>query len=363
MQNDNDEKIEENICNMLEKILIDEEDFKSVDVMSTVDCTTRKNSQPYNFVRGERQHFSNIEKKPKNILLRVYGDYDSMYEVQRSRLHQQKKFLTISPNKLATQKLLPSIFGEGFHIKECENRESIFSKNGSDVVENFICQKYEELNIEVCERFRGTFSTLITNQNSCRILQNLLSKSDHFSISKLFWEIIREIDSLIVNPYGNYFCQKFYQLLNFDERIAFLIQIRKNIMTISNSNIGTYPLQSIVEKLATSEEMVIISEVFRNELIFNQVSTNPYGVHVIEKMIGCFPEELIFFIYEHVLNNFILLANQSTGLIMVKKVISSARNQLYINRIQFLIINNFNLLIQNPFGNYTLQVALEVNIN
>jgi hypothetical protein len=205
--------------------------------------------------------------------------------------------------------------------------------------------------------------TLIKNQNSCRILQTLLSDADHFSISKIFWEIIPEIDQLIIDPYGNYFCQKFYSFLNFEEKIAFLVHVRKNIIMISNNSIGTYPLQSIIERLATSEEMVMISEVFRNEMIFGQVSNNPFGVHVIEKMISCFPEELILWIYDFILNNFILLANQSTGLIMVKKVISSTRNLVYLNRIQYLLINNFNFLIQNPFGNYTIQVALDVNLN
>jgi hypothetical protein len=97
---------------MLEKILIDEEDFNSLDMKSTIDGTeaTRKNSFPLQFVRGDKQHFSNIERKANNIFENVYGDYESKYEVQRSRLHQKKKFLTISPNKQMTSKFIPSIF-------------------------------------------------------------------------------------------------------------------------------------------------------------------------------------------------------------------------------------------------------------
>jgi hypothetical protein len=192
-------------------------------------------------------------------------------------------------------KLIPDIF-EDTQFDFGSKKSSLFSNNGFDVVEYFINQKYEMMNVEICERFRGYYCILIRNQNSSKIIQNLINKADHFSISKIFWEILPEVDKLIIDPCANYFCQKFYSYIQFEEKLSFLIQLRKTIILISNNSIGTYPLQSIIEKLVSNEEMVMISEVFRNELVFVQVCNNPYGVHVIEKIIACFPDELILFI-------------------------------------------------------------------
>jgi hypothetical protein len=334
------DSIEFNICNMLEKILLDDDESTAFG--------TEVDNNPSEFVRKEKKLFSNIDKNRMDL----HGDltnFENLYEKQRFKIYKHKKFNTTnqnqSPIKGVNEGLIPP---------------KLFTFNDIEVFENFVNEKLDHISEDTYLTLRGNICTLLKNQNSSRILQNCLKKTDPIIIRKLFFEIIPELDSLILNPYGNYFCQKFYSHIQFEEKLIFLNKIRSNIVTIANNAIGTYPLQTIIEKLKTQEEIYIISESFRNKSVLEQVCNDIHGVHVIEKILICFPEEFIFFLFEYILGNFIELCNNPTGLILVKKVIMQAKHPLLIQRVQYLIVNNFNTLIQNAYGNYTIQIALEV---
>jgi hypothetical protein len=79
-------------------------------------------------------------------------------------------------------------------------------------------------------------------------------------------------------------------------------------------------------------------------------------------MIILFNEDEITHIYNTIINNFMLLANNSNGLCVCKKIIIHALNIETIKRIQEQIAENAIVLVQNPYGNYAIQVAFEVKI-
>jgi hypothetical protein len=83
-------------------------------------------------------------------------------------------------------------------------------------------------------------------------------------------------------------------------------------------------------------------------------------VHAIEKIISCFDETLIKSYYDIILDNFQTLANDSYGLGVVKKVIIHAQNPEIKNKTHKLLITHALVLVQNPYGNYALQMAIDV---
>ena len=54
------------------------------------------------------------------------------------------------------------------------------------------------------------------------------------------------------------------------------------------------------------------------------------------------------------------LANNCNGLCVIKKVIIHSSDPVNVNRILQRIVENCLNLVQNPFGNYAIQVALDV---
>ena len=71
-------------------------------------------------------------------------------------------------------------------------------------------------------------------------------------------ELYPNLGELIIDPYANYFCKKFFTYLNQKDRIDFLKNIEKTLIELSSDSIGTYPIQSIIEHLNTKNEKSII---------------------------------------------------------------------------------------------------------
>ena len=206
-------------------------------------------------------------------------------------------------------------------------------------------------------KLRGTFYDLITSQNGSRYMQKVYLNTEPEILEQIFLELLPKISTLMIDPYANYFCQKLYSVLSDDNKIKFLYSIVPEIEIISNSKIGTYPLQSVIEQLKTEKEQTIIMNALSEKIL--SLCQNSQGVHVIEKIIVCFNENIIEEIYTTILANFILLATNPIGLFVCKKLISSSKNSNHLLQIREVICNNSMKLIHNQYGNYTIQVAIE----
>ena len=75
-------------------------------------------------------------------------------------------------------------------------------------------------------------------------------------------------------------------------------------------------------------------------------------------MLICFEREYTGNIISFVVENFILLANNVNGLCLAKKILVSeyqSENFLYL---KLILKENCLSLIENPYGNYALQVVI-----
>jgi hypothetical protein len=91
-----------------------------------------------------------------------------------------------------------------------------------------------------------------------------------------------------------------------------------------------------------------------------KLSFDLYGTHVIEKILEHFNIELLIQVISLICNDFLFIANNPNGLCVVKKVIEVANNTMYFDIVNEQLTKNALLLIQNPYGNYTLQHAFDV---
>ena len=83
-------------------------------------------------------------------------------------------------------------------------------------------KKEECISLENYELLKGKFLKVISSQLGSRILQNYISNSPQEVIVQIFDEIKKHISDLIVDQYGNYFCQKFFTCLPNENRVEFL---------------------------------------------------------------------------------------------------------------------------------------------
>ena len=225
--------------------------------------------------------------------------------------------------------------------------ESLLIKNGY-----FTHQIYNKL--------KGTFIVLMKSQQTSRILQYYLDKTPNDVIHLIFSEFSNQVDTLLLDPYANYFCLKIFYFLNFNDRLIFLKKISPILDVLSVNKIATYPIQCIIEKLISDEEKNIIVNSLKKNLM--KLCFDVYGAHVIEKIIINFDyEKHLDNILNFISDNFLFLSNNSNGLCIVKKTITleyKYKGERF-NKMKNNLKQKALELIQNPYGNYALQTAID----
>jgi len=120
---------------------------------------------------------------------------------------------------------------------------------------------------------------------------------------------------LLVDPYGNYFCQKIFKVLDFDERLVFISKLKDSVEFIGTDQIGAHCFQNLISYLCNVEEKKLMFSVVQDSI--KTIIHDKLGVHIVERLIICFEEILISPLYQHVIDNFVSYSNDATTLCIV----------------------------------------------
>ena len=203
-----------------------------------------------------------------------------------------------------------------------------------------------------------TFIKVIKTQSGSRILQNYLTQTSPSIISSIYELISSYIKTLLFDPYANYFCLKLFYCLSPNERLSYLNHISSSIPNLSINKVATYPIQCIIANLATHQEKEIIMEVINSNI--DKLSFDIYGTHVVEKALICLEPIYTQSTIKIILDNFLMLSSHVNGLCIAKRILLlSTQTGLYRNELIYILNKSCISLIQNPYGNYALQVVIE----
>lgn len=355
--------LEEDLTKLLEKMLL--EDNEAVSEKDEKEKYCKENR----FERQLRKCTSEVGEIKEKVIVgkkcKTSGNYFKDFGKSSSSLGKMSTSSTIpvlpqvfSNNKPYFMQNLVSSSNSNVTPTSGSNPTSIDTIPGDEInsLPKFI-------SFEFYLSLKGKFSYLIQNYNGSLLLQNSLNNTDPRILCLIFNEIENEIPNLICHQYGNYFCQRFYSLLNIQEKVRFLSKIvGKHLLIISANPVGNYPLQSIIEVANSLVEEKIIIDSFRDQSLIEFMATDANASHVLEKILSRFSEDSISFLYKYVLDNFLNLAVNQHGLSLVKKVIIHSQNFVTKKKIQIILIENFTFLVQNVYGNYSIQIAIEVSI-
>ena len=308
----------------------------------------------------EHDMMENIERVLDNVF-----DKDEEKNIHLNKRHSYqipKIFLNdhlLSNNELNknsninNNEMKPNIINENLNS---ENDFRCFLNEYGEKIEKIDYNK-NLIDIEDYNKLKGNFLNLITSQNGSRFMQKIYLNTNYDILKKIFDEISNSISDCMIDPYANYFCQKFFGVLKKEERIIFLKSIIEKIIDISISKIGTYPLQSVIGQLNNENEIEMILNALNGKIL--DLCKNTQGVHVIEKIIICFNEDIIKEIYDVIIENFYQLAINQNGLFVCKKIIYQCKKEENLIRIRDILSKESLNLIYNQYGNYTIQVAVE----
>ena len=291
------------------------------------------NNNPY-FSKNKESNFKGGDNRKKTHIIPDTLHYNSTNYLQDNNNIINNE--TINHNKIINNSV-----NDGF-IYELK---SYLEKNG-------------KIDFYIYYLIKGKFLSVIKNHKGSKLFQKYFkSMIPEEIIHLLYLELSNNLEEFITDAYANYFCKKFFISLNKADRIDFLEKIYNSIVKYSCDSIGTYPIQAIIESLSSNMEKNIIILAIKNHV--EKLVYDNYGAHVLEKIIACFAEEDIPFLYSYISDNFLKLAYNNNGICIIKKILTFTHKVNLHNKIRNIILRNAFELIQHPYGNFVIQVVVE----
>jgi hypothetical protein len=104
-------------------------------------------------------------------------------------------------------------------------------------------------------------------------------------------EIKGDFAILMSDQYGNYFCKEFFKYTSSEQRIKILRAIKNKFFDISGSEVGTHPMQRLVEIANNNEEQEFIIAII-NPLII-ELALHKKASYVLISVLASFPQLLV----------------------------------------------------------------------
>jgi len=167
-----------------------------------------------------------------------------------------------------------------------------------------------------------------------------------------------KISELMLDPYANYMIQTLVQNGHPKQRMYLLQKIGPSFTAIARDKKGTHSLQAIVALIDSQDEISLMRNIV-GPFVF-ELSMDPRANYVIQKLINTIIPESSSFLYQPLFDNFVHIANNSYGLLVLKQMMARVEQKDALKqRVVELTCLNFEKLIQNPFGNYAIQHIVE----
>ena len=297
-----------------------------------------------NIINYYNNNYININTNSNSGLMENYINYNR--DIERKKTYDIKKN-SLEKNKIKENKfgsaLIPNTINLKLEMLIYEMKKLLL--------------KYEKIDYYIFSKFQGNILSIIKTHKGSRIFQNYLKNTQCEILHQILLEILPQLSELLINPYANYFCKKFFTFLNQKDRIEFLTNIKSSLYSLCTNNIGTYPIQGIIECLGSkAEKNIIINEI---KFKIKELCIDPYGAHVIEKILSCFEEENIVIIYKYISDNFLLLAYDSNGICIIKKIVSFIHKKKLHENIKSIVKENSMEIIKHTYGNFIIQSIIE----
>jgi hypothetical protein len=189
-------------------------------------------------------------------------------------------------------------------------------------------------------------------------LQEKIKSNQYFANEKLLPQIKNNLKELCCDPFGNYFLQVLIDALSYENMNIFLDLIQKDFTNICICPHGTRVMQKIIEKIYNIPALMNKFISYLNSKELGIIFKSPYGNHIMQKFLETIHSpEYTQFIFKFTFDNFMEIAETKHGVCVIQKCVSEG-NEIERKIIYDLILKNFDILINDQFGNYLIQYIL-----
>lgn len=148
-------------------------------------------------------------------------------------------------------------------------------------------------------------------------------------------DIGQDFPRIMIDNYGNYFCQRLLSSCSGEQRVQILKLIEHEFITICIDKRGTHAIQTILDTLSIPEEETIIKKCLNGKVF--ELSIDSQGTHVIQKLLKCGFDQKTNFVLHEIFKHMIDLCVNRNGLCVIKILIAKTKDvnqqQSLMNRI------------------------------
>lgn len=203
----------------------------------------------------------------------------------------------------------------------------------------------------------GRIFELAKDQHGCRFLQMKLEEGNPAYIAMILSECLEGLPELMVDPFGNYLCQKLFECCNFQQRLSILKRTCNVLAQVSMNMHGTRVVQRIIECIEGEEQLSSICTALAPYA--SQLMKDVNGNHVIQRCLQKISPIYNQFIFDSVVAHCVELATHRHGCCVIQRCLDYAipaqKEQVCME-----ICENAFTLVQDAFGNYVVQYVLDL---
>ncbi|XP_033949803.1 pumilio homolog 1 isoform X4 [Pseudochaenichthys georgianus] len=224
----------------------------------------------------------------------------------------------------------------------------------SRLLEDFRNNRYPNLQLR---DIAGHIMEFSQDQHGSRFIQLKLERASSAERQLVFSEILQAAYQLMVDVFGNYVIQKFFEFGSLDQKLALAERIRGHVLSLALQMYGCRVIQKALEFIPSDQQ--VISEMVR-ELDGHVLKCvkDQNGNHVVQKCIECVQPHALHFIIDAFKGQVFALSTHPYGCRVIQRILEHCLPEQTLPILEELH-QHTEQLVQDQYGNYVIQHVLE----
>ena len=204
---------------------------------------------------------------------------------------------------------------------------------------------------------RGNVMRLVKSHAGSRFVQQKLDARDPGFFQLFYEEMADHVPELMVDNFSHFAIEKLIAACNDEQCLVLLQRLAPAIGVVACQKHGSFSVQALVDTLHTPAQVYTLVESMKADIM--RILTHASGHFVVLRMLQRFPYQSTKFIDDAIINNVGVVATDHHGLRVFKAVLC-VRRPSELTRLFKQVARMTMKLVENQYGNYSLQAVLDV---
>uniref|UniRef100_A0A671M702 Pumilio homolog 1 n=1 Tax=Sinocyclocheilus anshuiensis TaxID=1608454 RepID=A0A671M702_9TELE len=222
----------------------------------------------------------------------------------------------------------------------------------SRLLEDFRNNRYPNLQLR---EIAGHVMEFSQDQHGSRFIQLKLERASPAERQLVFNEILQAAYQLMVDVFGNYVIQKFFEFGSLDQKLALAERIRGHVLSLALQMYGCRVIQKALEFIPSDQQNEMVRELDGHVL---KCVKDQNGNHVVQKCIECVQPHALQFIIDAFKGQVFALSTHPYGCRVIQRILEHCLPEQTLPILEE-IHQHTEQLVQDQYGNYVIQHVLE----